>query len=156
MLQSDKRSVGQMESNECGKTIIGNNNNKKKKWPKTLAKADSSNCVIVNAKNVLWVCPLAMKKEEECIYCKCHNCFANSTLFSSKNRVTRGGRSNNRRKSIDDKALNLTCGHSDHTLHAWTDSLFFTKQYKMRNEREKNSHFPVKCSECGGNLVDKI
>ena len=137
---------------------IGNDNNiKNKRSIETNVKEGDVNCVLVNAKHILWVCPLAMNKERTCKYCKCHKCFKNSKMFSSQSRVTRSNRSTNRHNSIDDKKKVIACGgHSDHTLQAWTDSLFFTKQYKMKNQRKKNSNLPVKCGECGSNLVDKL
>ena len=124
---------------------------------KKTVKEGNFNCVVVNAKHILWVCPLAMKKERKCTYCKCHNCFKKSKMFSSQSRVTRGNRSSNRHNSIDDKKKVISCGgHSDHTLQAWTDSLFFTKQYKLNNNKKMNTNLPVKCSECGSDLVDKL
>ena len=126
------------------------------KMKKTSVKPDN-NSVLVNANNILWVCPLAMNKEKKCTYCKCHKCFKNSKMFTSTNRVTRGCRGTKRLKSMDDRKLKPTCGgHSDHTLQAWTDSLFFTKQYKMKNKKNKNSNLPVKCANCGNDLVDKL
>ena len=107
--------------------IHNDNNIKLKRGSKTNIKEDNANCVLVNVKHILWVCPLAMNKQQKCTHCKCHICFKNSKIFSSQSRVTRGIRSTNRHNSIDDNKKLITCGgHSDHTLQAWTDSLFFT------------------------------
>ena len=109
--------------------IHNDNNIKLKRGSKTNIKEDNANCVLVNVKHILWVCPLAMNKQQKCTHCKCHICFKNSKIFSSQSRVTRGIRSTNRHNSIDDNKKLITCGgHSDHTLQAWTDSLFFYKK----------------------------
>ena len=109
----------------------------KRSMKTTNVKEGNGNCVLVNAKHILWVCPLAMNKQQKCTYCKCHNCFKNTKMFSSQSRVTRGNRSSNCHNSIDDnKKVTICGGHSDHTLQAWTDSLFFTKQYKLNNKRK--------------------
>ena len=58
--------LGKWNVRDWNSTVIHNDNNiKLKQGSKPNVKEDNANFVLVNAKHILWVCPLAMNKQRK-------------------------------------------------------------------------------------------
>ena len=112
---------------------------------------------VVNQNNVLWTCNKACKIEySDCAFCICSKCYGrkvcDGTVGISK--TSRTVRKRRRQVQCSDDSES-DCRHDIDSLKPFMDQTFFTKKLKdtIRNEQYK---LPMVCSECNGELVDKI
>ena len=148
--------------------------------------------VLICDTNPIMVCSNSMNKTHKCVFCKCFECHMKETkkeeVINSKKRKGEEKRSDSKRTRNQSKrvqrAKNISqgsisskvkcskvrnidedeehrCDHVD-GLSFFTDASFFTKSYKLRNEKinqdsKKSDVFlPTKCALCDREIVNKI
>ena len=143
--------------------------------------------VLINDTNPLLVCTNAMDKNHKCVFCKCYQCHLKEQETAASLDQTSTTKSGNQKKKTRNqsrrvqKAKNIKqgqsvsekgggklsakndkykCNHID-DLSFFTDASFFSRSYKLRNERTNASgsskvHLPTKCSICDCEIVTKI
>ena len=123
--------------------------------------------VIINHTNPIWVCQNAMKQDEDCLFCKCNECYMKD---SNKHDVTtniKSRRSMRCRRNINAKEGLVTkktqqyataktyvaCDHD--TLVCSYESAYFTREYIAVREK-KNHKLPTMCSICKREILNKL
>ena len=143
--------------------------------------------VLINDSNPIMVCSNAMNKKNKCVFCKCYKChmkqvesednrdqFTTNENNNDSKRTRHLSRRVQKSKNVEQgqvvskrSARNMSkscdvqkCNHVD-DLTFFTDSSFFSRSYKMRNEKINNSakdkvFLPTKCSLCQFEIVNSI
>ena len=143
--------------------------------------------VLINDKNPLLVCTNAMDKNHKCLFCKYYQCHMKAqeiaesldkNISTESDKQKKKTRNQSRRvqkaknikqgQSVSEKEggnrsgknEKYKCNHID-DLSFFTDASFFSRSYKLRNEKINVSssskvHLPTKCSICDCEIVNKI
>ena len=122
--------------------------------------------VIINHTNPIWVCQNAMKQDEDCLFCKCNECYMNEcnkdvTTNINSRRSMRCRRNNNAKEGLVTKKTQqyataktyVACDHD--TLICSYESAYFTREYIAVREK-KNHKLPTMCSICKREILNKL
>ena len=145
--------------------------------------------VLISDSKPIMVCNNTMNKNHKCVFCKCFDCHMKEVLQKENDDRKKGKRSSgddhqvitprhcskrvNRAKNVAQGQLKSTkkgkggsnanhvqCNHVD-DLSLFTDATFFTRSYKLKNQKINDSkkskiYLPTKCSVCDCEIVTKI
>ena len=122
--------------------------------------------VIINHTNPIWVCQNAMKQDEDCLFCKCNECYMKEsnkhvTTNISSRRSMRCRRNNNAKEGLVTKKTQqyataktyVACDHD--TLICSYESAYFTREYIAVREKKKHT-LPTICSICKREILNKL
>ena len=119
--------------------------------------------VVINNSTPIWVCPNAMKQNEDCVFCKCHECYMENIEFTKRNsrRSARCQKINNEKEGMNSKLSKqnttaktlVECDHLN--LNCCFDFSYFSREY-LAVRKKKNRKLPITCTICHREIVNKI
>ena len=109
-----------------------------------------------------------MKKDEECLYCLCNDCYMkdskkNDNLSNTRNsrRSIRCKKSDNVKEGMAAKKIQMFTTAKTHvicdhiTLNCYIDFTYFKKDY-IKKRQDLCHKLPIKCTKCERFIVSKI
>ena len=126
-------------------------------------------CVLISLTTPLWICPNTMKPHENCLFCKCSQCYMKATegrgttqnMIKQSRRSARCIKAKNIQEGMFVSPLQkqttaktvVACDHE--FLQSYTDHSYFVAEY-IKRRNDKGHKLPIKCSVCNAFIVDKL